>query len=267
MSKRKPQAFTRTRRIRAVSRLGVFGLSSVLLLAGAAESPLVAAKSGVEQWVKTRQLTSRTRADWETEKELLLQTKALYERELAGIAEQRSKVSTNSAQVDRERATADAELKESNAMLDHARSVAGEVEGKLRALMPRLPVPLVETLRPLMGRLPEEGKPSRMGATERFQTVVSVLNEIDKFNNAVTIASEKRKNAQGDEVAVDTVYVGLGAAFFVNQTGDFSGTGQPAAQGWEWSVNAALAPSVREVVRIYRGERTATFVPLPVTLR
>lgn len=234
---------------------------------GADHNPLMAARTGIEQWVQTRQLISRTRSDWESEKEMLVQSKALYERELAGIADQRSKVSTNSVQVDRERATAEQELKESNDMLEHARGVIAGLEARIRAVAPRLPVPLLETMRPLLSRLPEEPASSRVGVTERTQTVVSLLNEIDKFNHAVTLASEKRRNAAGEEVAVESVYIGLGAAYFVNQTGDFAGTGHPGAQGWEWAVNTDLASSVREVVRIYRGERTATFVPLPVTIR
>lgn len=252
-------------RLTQVALLGmILGLAPAR---GAVESPLASARSGVEQWVQTRQLISRTKADWESEKDLLLQTKALYERELAGIAEQRGKVSTNSAQVDRERATAEIELKESNATLDHARVTMEGLEAKVRALVPQLPSPLQETLKPLLARLPEDAKTTKLGVTERLQTVVSVLNEVDKFNNAVTLASEKRKNPAGDEMAVETVYVGLGAGFFVNQTGEFSGHGRPGPKGWEWTADAALSPSVREVVRIYRGERTATFVPLPVTLR
>ena len=60
-----------------------------------------------------------------------------------------------------------------------------------------------------------------------MQVLVGVLNELDKFNNAVNIFSEKRKNDQGDEVAVETVYVGLGAAYFVNDADDFAGMGLP----------------------------------------
>ena len=41
----------------------------------------------------------------------------------------------------------------------------------------------------------------------------------------------------------------------------------PEKAGWEWIADPSLAAPVREVIRIYRGERTATFVPLPVTLR
>jgi hypothetical protein len=96
---------------------------------------------------------------------------------------------------------------------------------------------------------------------------VGVLNELDKFNNAVSLFNEKRKNPKGDEVAVQTVYVGLGAAYFVNEAGDFAGTGTLGAQGWEWTAKPEIAPQVQEVVRIYRNERTARFVTLPAAVR
>jgi septal ring factor EnvC (AmiA/AmiB activator) len=233
----------------------------------AAESPLAAARSGIEQWVQTRQLVSRTKSDWESEKEMLLQTKALFERELAGVADQMSRVSTNSTQVDRERVAAEKELKDSNESLDHARQLIAGLESQVRSVTALLPAPLVETMQPLLTRLPEEAATTKVGVTERVQTVVSLLNEIDKFNNAVTLFSEKRKNEKGEEVAVETVYVGLGAAYFVNQTGDFAGAGRPGPKGWEWSIEPALADRVREVVRIYRGERTAHFVLFPVTIQ
>lgn len=232
-----------------------------------AESSLTRVRAGIEQWVETRQLVSRTRSDWDAEKEILNQSKVLYQRELAGLAEQMGKVATNSVQVDRERAGADRELQEANAALEHAREDLVAIEGRIRSLVVRLPLPLGDAIKGHLARLPEDSQSSKLGATERLQTVVSILNEADKFNNAVGIYPEKRKNPAGDEVSVDTLYVGLGAAFFVNETGDFAGVGNPGAQGWDWAVNTAIAPAVREAVRIYRGERSATFVPLPVTIR
>ncbi|MBL9128072.1 MAG: hypothetical protein JNL97_10515, partial [Verrucomicrobiales bacterium] len=98
------------------------------LLALGAEPGLREVRTVVEQWVQTRQLISRTRSDWDAEKEMLLQTRALYERELAGIDAQMSKVSTNSVQVDRERAVAEAELKDAAETLEHATGVLAALE-------------------------------------------------------------------------------------------------------------------------------------------
>jgi hypothetical protein len=246
----------------------VLVLMSLALTSRAAEvaSPLARTRSTLEQWVETRQLISKTRSDWQTDKETLEQTIQLYERELKFIDEQMAKVSTNNTQVAKEMGEALALQKTSNETLDGARQFATEQEARAKLLAPQLPEPLQEILKPLLARMPVEPATTKMLAAERMQVLVGVLNELDKFNNAVNLFNEKRTNPKGGEVAVQTVYVGLGAAYFVNEAGDFAGTGAPGAKGWKWSVKSEIAPTVQEAVRIYRNERTARFVTLPATV-
>jgi hypothetical protein len=235
---------------------------------GASEpSSLTKTRTTLEQWVETRQLISKTRGDWQTDKETLEQTRQLFDRELKQVEEQMGKLSTNSTQVEKERTEAEASLKASNEALDRAKQFAAGFEGKLAKLVPRLPVPLREIVKPLLARLPTDAAATKMQTTERVQVLVGILNEVDKFNNAVNLFSEKRKNEKGEEVAVETVYVGLGAAYFVNDANNFAGTGTPGPNGWEWTVKSEIAAPVREVVRIYRNERPAKFVTLPATIR
>jgi hypothetical protein len=231
------------------------------------ESKLSETRGTLEKWVETRQLISKTRGDWQADKEMIEQTIALFERELKGVEEQISKVSTNSSQADKERAQTEAAIKAANESLEPSQKFATEFEAQVTKLVPQLPQPLQDILRPLLARLPGDPANTKMKPTERMQVLVGLLNEIDKFNNAVTIFSEKRKNPAGTEVAVETVYVGLGAAYFVNEAGDFAGLGTPGAKGWEWTVKSDIAPSVKEVIRIYRAERTARFVGLPASIK
>ncbi|MCW5559713.1 MAG: DUF3450 family protein, partial [Verrucomicrobiae bacterium] len=212
------------------------------------------------------QLISRTRADWESDKEMLLQSKALFERELKSVQDEMAKQTTNSSVADAERIKLDGELQRSNEAVEAARKQVSSLETELRALLPLLPDAVLSGAQLLVNRLPADPSNTKAGVTERVQTLVSLLNEVDKFNNAVTVFTEKRRNAQGDEISVETVYVGLGAAYFVNESGDFAGYGRPGAKGWDWTPNPALASDVREIIRIYRNERTARFVPLPVEI-
>jgi hypothetical protein len=53
--------------------------------------------------------------------------------------------------------------------------------------------------------------------------------------------------------------VGLGAAYFVSESGTFAGTGMVGAQGWEWQTVPEIGQSVQEIIRIYRNERPARF--------
>lgn len=235
---------------------------------GATESSSLArTRTTLEQWVETRRLISQTRSDWQTDKETMEQTVQLFDRELKQVEEQMSKLSTNSTQVDKERREAEALLKSSDEALDRAKQFAAGFEAQLATIVPRLPVPLQEILKPLLARLPADPANTRMAATERTQVLVGILNEVDKFNHAVNLFSEKRKNEKGEEVAVETVYVGLGAAYFVNDANTFAGMGFPGRAGWEWTIKSELAAPVREAVQIYRNERAARFISLPATIR
>lgn len=245
---------------------GAMALGCAMAVA-AADDAFAATRATLEKWVETRQTISRTKAAWQADKETLEQTVQLLQREVAVVAEQMSNLSTNSATVRKEWDEAESLKKSSGEALEKARAFATAFEARLKALAPRLPQPLQDTLKPLLARMPADPANTRMSAAERVQIIVGFLNELDKFNTAVTVASEKRTNPKGEEVAVETVYVGLGAAYFVNDAGDFAGTGTPGDKGWEWTTMPELAASVREVLLIYRNERPARFVPLPATIR
>ena len=225
------------------------------------------ARSTLDKWVETSQLISKTKMDWQSDREILEQSIQLFERELKSVEEQRAKLGTNSTQVERERTQAEASLKASTQALAQATRFAADFEGKITQVVPQLPAPLQGILKPLLNRMPTNSVSTRMQAAERVQVIVGVLNEMDKFNNAVTIFNEKRKNQKGEEVAVETVYVGLGTAYFVNDAGDFAGLGLPGPNGWQWNTKPELAATVREVIRIYRNESPARFVSLPVSIK
>lgn len=229
----------------------------------AADSPVTTARETLAQWVQTRQLVSKTLTDWDADREMLGQTKVLFERELAAVAERLGKVSTNSSVADAERATAEAELKSFEAGLAKSRELVANLEREVRAIVPLFPPPLVETVQPLLNRLPENSAETKAGVTERMQTVVALLNEADKFQNAVTVANEKRANAQGEQVSVDVLYLGFGAAYFVDGTGSVAGTGVPGAAGWSWTLNPGIGGAVQNAIAMYRSQKPAAFVGLP----
>lgn len=232
-----------------------------------AEDSLTDARSAIEKWVETRQLISQTRSDWQADKDMLERTIAMYEGELKKIDEQMSKVSTNNTQITKEMAEAEALKKSSNEARERTAQFATGFEVKLKQTAPKLPLPLQEILKPLLARMPADPASTKMLPAERMVVCVGVLNELDKFNNAVNVFNEKRKNDKGEEVSVQTLYVGLGAAYFVNDTADFAGTGAPGANGWEWTSNPGIASRVQDAVKMYRNERTALFLTLPVAVK
>lgn len=241
---------------------------SVLLipLCGGRAADLAETRQVLDKWVEARQLAAKARADWQADRETLDSSTRLLERELATVRDQMGKLGTNTTQVDLERSQAESQIRQAQATLDRVHTVAAGLERGIRNVVPRLPAPLQETLKPLLHRMPAEGAPTKLGAPERFQVLVGVMNELDKFNNTLTISNERRQTATGDEVAVDTLYLGLGAAYFVNDTGDFAGRGSPGASGWDWTIEPGLASAIRECIRVYRNERPARFIPLPARI-
>ena len=247
----------------------VLGLTLALVLASGLgrAAGLEEARTALEQWVKTRQVISQTQTEWSAEKETLGQGLELLQRELQTIETQFAGVSTNSVQVDKERLQAEESLQASQAALQRIEQFATALQQEVTQLLPRLPAPLQDLIKPFLNRLPVATAATRVTGLERVQALVGALNELDKFNNSVSVFSEKRKNAQGAELSVQTVYVGLGAAYFVNETGDFAGTGSPGPDGWEWTVKPELGGAIQEVLRIYRNEKPARFIPLPARIR
>lgn len=219
------------------------------------------------KWVETRQLISQTRTDWQTDKETLDQTVRLFERELATISGERAKVSTNSAQVDLERAQTLAEQQEITAALDAVKTLAPKLEEKVLALSAAFPPPLLDKISPLLKRIPSGGAETRASVLERMQNIVGIVNEVDKFNAAVTVASEIQKNPAGAEVQVETLYLGLGQAYFVDKSGEYAGVGVPTAQGWQWTTRKELAGPIQNALAIYRNAAPAVFVSLPARIQ
>lgn len=243
--------------------------ASLYLISGTAfgADSLSTARDSVAQWVQTQQLISRTRAEWESDKEMLQQTQALLERDLKQVQEQLGRFSTNNAVADQERLKAESELKVAVEALETAKGLVQGLETELKALTPLFPPPLRLTVDPLLNRLPANPQDTKAGITERLQTVVGVLNEVDKFNNTIAVSNEKQPNEKGELVAVDVLYLGLGQAFYVASSGDLAGVGVPGAEGWKWTPNAALAGPIRDAVAMYRNQKPAAFLALPVSVQ
>ena len=244
-----------------------FSLAAIVVMPlHAAENVLSEVRTALEKWVETRQLIGKTEADWRIDSETLQQTVRLLEQERASIGEGMTTVSTNSVTVSKERTEAEASQAALNAGIKAAQELVSVFENRLRTLAVAFPPPLMDRVGPVLQRLPEDSTQTKLAAAERFQTVVTLLNEIDKFNGAVTVVSEIRKNATGAEIQVETLYLGLAQAYFVDKSGEYAGVGLATLQGWTWEPHPELAAGISRALNIYRNASPADFVGLPVRI-
>jgi hypothetical protein len=227
---------------------------------------LASTRSTLQKWVETQAIITREKKDWQQEKEILGSRLEAVRREIAVLEEKLKLARTDKGETDKARARL---LAERQAVLDVAANLSGHIgalETKVRGLRKDLPDSVTEKLLPLYQRMPEDGATSKVSLAERFQNVLGILNEINRLNGEVTVASEIRPLSDGRPSEVRTVYVGLGQAYFVSARGE-AGVGRPAGDGWSWSPDDRIARQVNVVLEILQNKSSAQFVPLPVDIR
>lgn len=224
-------------------------------------------RSTVAKWVETRQLISREQSDWKADKEMLQQSVFLFERELETLEAEFEKISTNTLSIVDEQKENTVRKAELEASEEAAQTLVTRFEATVKTLAKSFPPPLLNTLEESLGSIPEHSNDTKRSVIERMQVIVAVLNEADKFNGTVATASEYQQNPQGDRVQVQTLYLGLGQAYFVDSAGGYAGVGVPGPGGWKWTERNELAPLIQRAIGIYASRLPAAFVELPVTIQ
>ena len=246
---------------------GTAGLLSWTGTDSSSEDQVDATRSYLQKWVDTERVLSAEKRDWALGKELLGDRIELLRHEIESLQTRldAAKESVQSADQKREQLmAAKEELKQSSSAL------VGVVEGlelRMVALLEGLPEPIVERVQPLSQRLPKsDEQEAKQSLGERFQNIVGILNEINKFNAEITASSEIRTLKDGSSAEVTALYVGLGQAYYVTADGKHAGVGTSSDYGWFWRHDDAVAKDVQRAVAILQNEHVAEFVSLPVRI-
>jgi len=256
-------------------RLPVSGclLSAILCAltssAGAAEAgnSVDGVRAALEKWVETRKVISLEQRDWKLGQEMLNERVDLVQREIDSLKAKILEAQQSISDADKKRAgliTENDKLKEAAAGLAES-MVALEI--RTRTLLKNLPDPIRERVKPLSQRLPENTGDTKLSFSERFQNIVGILNEVNKFNREITMTSEVRTLPDGSSAEVTALYVGVGQAYYTSGDGKHAGTGTSSPDGWVWTPDNRIAPQVAEAIAILKNEQVAAFVQLPVEIR
>lgn len=220
----------------------------------------------IDRWVEARRLLSQEERDWQLGREVLADRIALMEREIEAVRARIAEAQGGITEADRKREellAASDRLKRTTAL--HVAALAG-LEEQALALLARLPEPIRERVRPLSQRIPTPGAESRLGLGERFQNLIGVMNEVDKFHRDVSLVTEVRKLADGRTAEVATVYLGVGQAYYATADGTAAGFGTATDGGWEWFPADAAAPQILQAIAILKNEQVAAYVDVPVRI-
>ncbi len=220
----------------------------------------------LQRYVETRRTISKERLEFARAKEAIANRIALVEEEIGAfrsrIAETEESLAT--AATRREELVADNDaLKDAGASL--AETIA-TLEARTKALLPRLPEPIRDRVKPISQRIPADPENTSLSLGDRFLNVVGVLNEVNKFNGEITMASEVRSRPDGSSVAVTAFYLGIGQGFYVNEDGTVAGTGTATGERWVWTPDDGAAASIARALAILKNEQPAAFVRVPMRI-
>ena len=249
-----------------VAALTAIGLVSVGAMPVQDEADVESTRDTLEQWVETRRILSKEKQDWKLGRELLEDRIQLVRDEVASLRERITEAEGSIAEADEKRM----ELLEENERFKQASTSLEEVvaglEGRTKALLARLPEPIAERVKPLSQRIPTGEGESKQSLGERFQNIVGILNEVNKFNGEITVTSEVRALADGTSAEVAALYVGIGQSYYASSSGTAGGVGYPGAEGWTWTEANQYAEDIRRAIAVLKNESPAEFVELPVRL-
>ncbi len=225
------------------------------------------ARAAMEKWVETQRVISKEKQDWVLGREMLNERIALVEREIASLREKIDQAQESISDADKKRV----ELVNENDKLKNAAGmlagVVATLETRTTNLIARLPDPIRDRIKPLSQSLPQDPSATKLSLAQRFQNVVGILNEVNKFQREITVTSEVRTLADGTAAEVVAVYVGLGQAYYSGANGAVAGVGRPSEAGWTWESANDAAGRVADAIAILKNEKVASFVLLPLKVQ
>lgn len=226
--------------------------------------PVQANMDVIRQWVQARETLAKERADWQSEKARLQDMIEVRKSQLAQLNDQLASAQKETDVAEKERTRLAQDLDSMKGIEGTVEDAVVKYEQRMRTLLPQLPTPLQQELQPLSVRLPDPANkaPVNLSASQRMQTVIGMLTQIEKYNDALDLAQESRE-IDGKRIQVQTMYFGIAAAYWVDGAGTAGGTGAPGPNGWVWTRDDSLAPQIRNMIAMYHGSNEVTYVTLP----
>jgi len=226
------------------------------------------ARQHLEKWLETQRLVSKEEQDWRVGKELLQERIDLIRRETDALAEKIEQTKKESS----EAAAKVVELKAQNETLKSGmkplQQDIKQLELRTLAILPWTPEPVRQRVAPLSQRIPANPAESKLTLSERYQNIIGTLNELNKAARELSVSGEVRKLADGRQVEATVFYIGLSQAYYVNEKSGVAGLGKLGPKGtWEWEEQNSLVMPVSQVLGIYRSEKPAAYVALPVSVK
>lgn len=217
--------------------------------------------------IKLRTLLSEEKNQWQQEKANISDQLTIIREEAKLLEEKIQSLEATVTTAETERGKVLDKIEDAKQAAYVFTGVIDTFEKQASALVVLLPAFVKQELAPLIQRLPKEGVTVRSGLSQRMQTVIALLTQVEKLNGTLTLNSEIKELPGGVTAEVKTLYVGLGIAYFSDADGRYGGHGRPGPSGWEWVVvEPAEAESIARAIAVFEAKREPAFVSLPAKI-
>lgn len=219
-----------------------------------------------KEYISIRKLIGEEESSWASQKLALADMIAVVETEIEQTKEIISTLESSATSADTQKADLQEELEQAKRASAEFNSIIETYEERVSNIVLKLPDVLQAEIQPLVSRLPDDAQNTRLTYSQRLQTVIGLLAQIEKFNSDLRTVTEV-KDLEGGSHEVSTLYFGLASALFSNSAGTYAGYGKPGEDGWTWTTVTGLeAESITAAIDIYAARRAPAFVSVPMVI-
>lgn len=232
-------------------------------------SQLNDARTTLEEWVRTETMISKEASEWQVQKRVLEDIADVAERELKILEEGIAKIRANQTAGEQAKDLLLQRRHELDQMVQRLETYLPPLEAKLLEQIKFFPEPLLDSVALQASRIPQPGvtlTDKMPSFVVRAQNIAVILRQADLFNSKITLDKPRLQLPNTKDKVYNVLYFGLGAAYFVDESGDIGGIGQPGPNGWTWIRNDEIAPDVQNAILIFESKSPARFVNLPFQL-
>lgn len=227
---------------------------------------LAETRSTLKEWVELKKIVSLEKNKWVVEKQSLNESINLLKDEIKKIEDSIAEYESEATSADKVRedlANEETELKQASAIV---KNTIVDLEAETLEVIKFLPSMLQDKIAVLSQRIPKTKRDMEASTlSARVMNVIAILSEVEKFNSQLSVVNEIRE-IKGERVRVDTLYIGLAIAYYVDGTKSEAGYMVPAKDGWTRFEDSTLANDIADAVAMQKREATVRFVDLPITI-
>ncbi len=226
-----------------------------------AQKDIATIQSYIERWVAVSQDIAKTMANWQFEKDILLETKRALQGEVDQIKSQIEEAKKDEQTADETSKNLAKEQVELSKAAETVTKVIAQLEDRLVSLVVQFPPYLQRELGVDLEFLNNKEKREESGIATRVSTVTNILQAAEKANSDVVAVNEER-DVNGKTQSVRTVYFGLALAYSSTEDESVAWLGTPGPTGWRFEQRPDETKEIARVVAIANDEADVGFVPV-----